>query len=157
MGYLPPGQIGDGQGNAITRRLAFDAGHRIVGHENKCAHLHGHRYVAEITAANWQLDSVGRVVDFGRLKEEVGSWIDGNWDHNMILNPEDPLLRFQADHGVFNGKLPFIMPAYRPNPTAENMAFVLLNAAQRIFSDTKFGITKVRLYETPNCWADACA
>ena len=33
----------------ITRRLEFDAGHRIPDHRSQCRHLHGHRYVLEIT------------------------------------------------------------------------------------------------------------
>ncbi|HCX34237.1 MAG TPA: 6-carboxytetrahydropterin synthase QueD, partial [Rhodocyclaceae bacterium] len=27
----------------ITRRLEFDAGHRIPDHLSRCRHLHGHR------------------------------------------------------------------------------------------------------------------
>ncbi|MHB8760606.1 MAG: 6-pyruvoyl trahydropterin synthase family protein, partial [Thiobacillus sp.] len=33
----------------ITRRLEFDAGHRIPNHGSQCRHLHGHRYALEIT------------------------------------------------------------------------------------------------------------
>ena len=33
----------------ITRRLEFDAGHRIPHHASQCRHLHGHRYAIEIT------------------------------------------------------------------------------------------------------------
>ncbi|MDP2056292.1 MAG: 6-carboxytetrahydropterin synthase, partial [Thiobacillus sp.] len=33
----------------ITRRLEFDAGHRIPNHASQCRHLHGHRYALEIT------------------------------------------------------------------------------------------------------------
>ena len=35
----------------ITRRLEFDAGHRIPDHQSQCRHLHGHRYAIEITLA----------------------------------------------------------------------------------------------------------
>ena len=34
----------------ITRKLEFDAGHRVMNHESKCATCHGHRYVLEVTA-----------------------------------------------------------------------------------------------------------
>ena len=34
---------------SITRRLEFDAGHRIPDHRSQCRNLHGHRYVLEIT------------------------------------------------------------------------------------------------------------
>ena len=33
----------------ITRRLEFDAGHRIPNHASQCRHLHGHRYAIEVT------------------------------------------------------------------------------------------------------------
>ena len=55
----------------ITRRLEFDAGHRVLGHEGKCKNLHGHRYSAEITVTAPDLDGLGRVIDFGVIKEKV--------------------------------------------------------------------------------------
>ena len=33
----------------ITRKLEFDAGHRIPDHKSQCRNLHGHRYTLEIT------------------------------------------------------------------------------------------------------------
>ena len=45
-----------------TRRLTFCAGHRVLGHESKCAHPHGHNYVVYVTAEAEQLDDVGRVM-----------------------------------------------------------------------------------------------
>ena len=34
-----------------TRRIEFDAAHRVMGHEGKCKHLHGHRYALEARVA----------------------------------------------------------------------------------------------------------
>ena len=34
-----------------TRRIEFDAAHRVMEHESKCRHLHGHRYAIEATFA----------------------------------------------------------------------------------------------------------
>lgn len=151
----------------ITRKLEFDAGHRVLGHEGKCKHLHGHRYVAELTVKGPQLDTIGRVIDFSVLKSEVGGWIDNNWDHNFICHPEDPLLHlrepthYQKDRAeefvydnIFAGKAPFIMPASHPNPTAENMSYVLYEQAKSILMEHGIAVIKIRLYETPNCWAD---
>jgi len=147
----------------VTRRLEFDAGHRLVGHESKCKHLHGHRYVADISCGAGQLDTVGRVVDFSVIKELVGGWIDRLWDHNMILNPKDPLLyqlnRLLVDDDameVLGGKEPFIMPEQYPNPTAENMSIVLLAVARELLLPCGIHVPYLRLYETPNCWADCC-
>jgi 6-pyruvoyltetrahydropterin/6-carboxytetrahydropterin synthase len=33
----------------ITRKLEFDAGHRIPDHNSQCRNLHGHRYTLLIT------------------------------------------------------------------------------------------------------------
>ena len=57
----------------ITRRLEFDAGHRIPDHQSQCRHLHGHRYVIEITLAGDVINTRGRpdngmVMDFSEVK-----------------------------------------------------------------------------------------
>ncbi|NBU05839.1 MAG: 6-carboxy-5,6,7,8-tetrahydropterin synthase, partial [Sphingobacteriia bacterium] len=52
-----------------SRKIDFDAGHRVIGHQNKCQYLHGHRYSLEITATALELDELGMVADFGVLKK----------------------------------------------------------------------------------------
>ena len=103
----------------ITRRLEFDYGHRVLGHEGKCRHLHGHRGAVEITVRGPRLDSIGRVIDFSEVKRLVGGWIDENWDHNLLLNPSDPLLS-RLEFGDVHGRRIYEMPLGN-NPTAENM------------------------------------
>lgn len=156
----------------ITRKFEFDAGHRIVGHESKCANLHGHRYTAEVTIDSTELDKLGRVIDFGVVKEVIGGWIDNNWDHNMILHPDDPLILEVFQHPIVGvgdrhpivgdrrnehvlrlfGKTPFLMPDN--NPTAENMAAVLFHVSTQLLHSYGLHVHKIRLYETPNCWAE---
>lgn len=146
----------------ITRRLEFDYGHRVLGHENKCKHLHGHRGVAEITVRVKKdgLDHLGRVIDFSVIKRLVGGWIDDNWDHNFLVHPDDPLLQAgtwldvdTVGQEIFGGKDLFIMPTGQ-NPTAENMAKYLYHKAQQLLCEHGLTVDKVRLYETPGCWAD---
>jgi len=134
----------------ITRKIEFDSGHRVLGHEGKCAHLHGHRYVAEITVESAGLDSLGRVVDFSVIKEKVGKWVDENWDHNTLLNMGDPMA---AALDPFATKTLFLMPPGE-NPTAENMAKFLYSVAEHLLEDSLLSVVAVRMYETPNCWAD---
>ena len=139
----------------ITRAFEFDAGHRILGHESKCAYLHGHRYRAEISIASSELDALGRVADFGVIKKILGEWIDMNLDHTMILHPDDPLLRYPELFPVRDGRSPFIMPIEYPSPTAENIAHLIFDRAQH--SLHHFGwlkVWRVVLYETPNSWAE---
>ena len=66
-----------------TRRIEFDAAHRILNHESKCKMLHGHRYVLEAEFTAKKLDKLGRIIDFGVIREVLGTWID---DNNGELN-----------------------------------------------------------------------
>lgn len=134
-----------------TRILEFDAAHRVVNHESKCATLHGHRYKIEITAEADKLDSIGRVIDFSVLKEKIGTWLDTNWDHTTILFSED-VETIKALRWIPHFKEPFVAPW---NPTAENMAEYLLNdVCFKQLQDTGVLVTRVRVWETPNCYAE---
>lgn len=137
----------------ITRRLEFDAGHRVFNHEGKCANLHGHRYVVEIVATAPQLDSLGRVIDFSILKGTIGQWIDDNWDHTTILFNKDEQA-IQAVRWIVQNKAVFVSTF---NPTAENMAeFLLREICPQLLAGTQVVVTKVIVHETPNCKAEAC-
>lgn len=137
----------------ITRRLEFDAAHRVLRHESKCSTLHGHRYTAHITVSAAELDGVGRVIDFGAIKGLVGSWIDERWDHTTIINEEDGrLLRFCKEEADHQGKKqPYVM---RGEPTAENMAKELFEIAQLLLQPEGIQVDRVVLHETPNCSAE---
>ena len=140
-----------------TRRIQFCAGHRVMGHENKCAHMHGHNYVVFVTAMSGGLDDIGRVIDFSVIKEKVGGWIDEYWDHGFICDEDDKstikaLALFAEVSGV-NQKV-FTM---RQNPTAENMAAHLLHVVCPGLLGVGIGVaqvTKVVLWETENCSAE---
>ncbi len=136
---------------SCTRRMEFDAAHRLIGHEGKCRHLHGHRYMLEATFSAGSLDDLGRVVDFGVIKERLGAWIDSNWDHNTILSEQDRPLGDAITNHTKQGI--FYLPA---NPTAENMADYLFRVVcPTLFAGENFTCTRLRLYETPNCSVDA--
>ena len=148
-----------------TRRIQFCAGHRVFGHESKCAHLHGHNYVALFHARAPDLDRIGRVIDFSVLKEKLGGWIDEHWDHGFIVNSCDPL-RYSLEN--FQIDQPQAAAEGRPhtcaqklyvldgNPTAEFMAAYLLNIiAPQVLEDTGVQVVKVELWETENCYATA--
>lgn len=133
----------------VVRRLDFCAGHRIYGHESKCAHLHGHNYRAELTAEGSQ-DLLGRVVDFSVLKHRFSEWIDEYWDHAFILFSEDK----EALKAIRSlpGQRVFVMAS---NPTAENMARFLLLAGDMLLEGTGTRLVRVVLWETRNCYAEA--
>ena len=136
-----------------TRRLEWDAMHRIPDHESKCKAFHGHRYVAEITCVADDLDDLGRVVDFSVIKEKVGTWIDTHWDHTAILMKDDPdpTIPFLAKSNAEKGH-----PVYwlDDHPTAENIVIELGRVAGELLKDTGVQVQKVRIWETPNAWAE---
>jgi len=117
-------------------------------HESKCAHLHGHRYVVDITTAASQLDELGRVVDFSVVKRVVGAWIDDTLDHGTIVNREDfALISLCKAEGWKFYTLP-------ENPTAETLAHHIAFVAGQLLERHAVRVVSVRVYETPNCWAD---
>lgn len=137
-----------------TRRLLFCAGHRVYGHENKCAQPHGHQYVAYITVQMngvQEVDHIGRVVDFACIKERIGEWIDKAWDHGFILWDKD--LEMISAIGSVRGAKVYQMPY---NPTAENMAAYLLDhVCPDLLLGTNCSAIKVVIQETENCTAEA--
>jgi len=143
---------------SITQRFEFDSGHRVLGHTGKCRFLHGHRYTAEITISpiDDHLNDLGMVIDFGDVKKIIGTWIDEQWDHNMILHPDDPLLNEVEDPKGIIGRFPYIMPHDYPNPTAENLSKELWYKSHNLlvkYHMLKLNVEQVVLWETPNCRA----
>lgn len=130
----------------LVRRLQFCAGHRVYGHESKCRHLHGHNYIAHLHVVGPKLDQLGRVIDFGVVKQIIGGWIDEHWDHATIVFRDDEealaALRMVAGQKVY---------VLNQNPTAENMAEELLVIANARLRDLGLRCVAVELEETENC------
>lgn len=122
----------------------FCAGHRVVGHESKCANLHGHNYRVyfEITG---ELDSVGRVLDFSVIKTTLCQWLEEHWDHRLLIWAED----VQVDNLRAIDSTVYMTPF---NPTAENMAQFLFEAVcPYLLKDTGARIVSVVIEETRKC------
>lgn len=145
----------------ITRRFEWDAAHRLPDHEGQCRGLHGHRYKADVTITAPKTDEMGRVVDFALIKMSIGKWIDNNWDHTTIVKKsDDELWDFCMHQSEATGvKGPYGMDEA---PTAEAMAQHLARICQEILHRAAMvdglphtlAVTKVVVYETPNCWAE---
>ncbi len=141
----------------ITTRLEFDAGHRIPSHKSQCKNLHGHRYAMEITLSGdiitQDTSENGMVMDFSDVKSIAKSAVVDVWDHAFLV--------YQHDTEVLNflNTLPDHKTVIFPTvPTAENMAneaFKILKSKYQNTYGNHLKLEKVRLYETPNNWADA--
>lgn len=142
----------------ITRRLEFDAGHRIPDHRSQCRHLHGHRYAIEITLSGAVIDAAGRpdngmVMDFSEVKAIAQRYLVDLWDHAFLVWTNDVAVR------EFLATLPGHKTVELPRvPTAENLARLAFDILEPLYRDTygnHLRLERIRLYETPNCWADA--
>ena len=130
----------------------ISAGHRVVNHESKCQHLHGHNYRVHFHVIAPELDALGRVMDFSVIKSHLAMWLEDNWDHKMILYKKDPKLK--ALIPVFGNdivEVPF-------NPTAENMAKYLVEVVgPKQLKGTGCKLRKVVIEETRKCSASYVA
>jgi len=141
----------------ITRRLEFDAGHRIPNHKSQCKHLHGHRYAIEITLYGEVITEEGRseqgmVMDFSDVKDIAKSKLVDAWDHAfLVYRGDQPVCKFLA--GLPNHKTVILEVV----PTAENLAqvaFDILDPAYQDIYGNHLRLERVRIYETPNNWAN---
>lgn len=136
---------------SVMRRIPFCAGHRLLGHEGKCAALHGHNYTAEFHVTAARVDAVGRVIDFAELKTRLKTWIDDNWDHGFILWDQDNSA-IDAIRSVDPHKL-FLLPV---NPTAEHLAdYLLRHVCPKVLDPLDVVCTRVILWETTEASAEA--
>lgn len=141
---------------SITRYHDISMGHRVYGHESKCANLHGHNYRFYFTACPKNgLDSVGRVTDFSRMKDLLCEWLERNWDHKMMLWKEDPLYSFLTheyiDQNIVDSAS--VIPVDF-NPTAENIAhYFLTQIAPKLTINETWYLHSLEIDETAKCSA----
>lgn len=167
-------------GYTVIRSHEICAGHRVVGHESKCRHLHGHNYKFHFKVAPKYecgkvvtrgklvedgLDSVGRVIDFSVVKTTLCQWLEDNWDHKFLHWEEDPLIKaLQVDcelcdettgHDVrdFDNSLvslPF-------NPTAENLAAYMVDViGPQLLDEHGVELVECTIEETSKCHVNYC-
>src|SRR5471032_1140327 len=122
----------------ITRKLEFDAGHRIPDHKSQCRNLHGHRYTLEITLTG-QVISVegnsdnGMIMDFSDIKALAKEHLVDVWDHAFLV--------YEKDHAVrdFLATLPDHKTVVIDRiPTVENLAQIAFDILKAAYKD-RFG------------------
>ncbi|MBS0307535.1 MAG: 6-carboxytetrahydropterin synthase QueD [Proteobacteria bacterium] len=141
----------------ITRKLEFDAGHRIPDHKSQCRNLHGHRYTLEVTLVGAVIQDEGNsdngmIMDFSDVKALAKQHLVDVWDHAFIVYAKDAAVRDFLQ--TIPGHKTVIIDSI---PTVENLAktaFAILKAAYRDHYGTGLHLHKLALHETPNCWAE---
>jgi 6-pyruvoyltetrahydropterin/6-carboxytetrahydropterin synthase len=144
----------------ITRKLEFDAGHRIPDHKSQCRNLHGHRYTLEITLVGEVIreegsSDNGMIMDFSDVKTLAKKHLVDIWDHAFLAYEKDTaVLQFLES---IPGHKTVVIGSI---PTVENLAqtaFDILKAAYHDHYGTGLRLHKLVLHETPNCWAEITA
>lgn len=157
----------------VIRSHEICAGHRVVGHESKCRHLHGHNYKFHFKVApknqfqgiksDILLDSVGRVIDFSVVKTTLCQWLEDNWDHKFLHWENDGMIEglkglvaedtkgecvSAVDQNHFYSSfvsLPF-------NPTAENLAAYMVEViGPRLLDEHGVQLIECTIEETSKC------
>lgn len=144
----------------VHRYHDISCGHRVVGHESKCRHLHGHNYRIHFTCTADTLDDLGRVIDFSVIKEKLCMWVENNWDHKFLAWSEDLMLNDIYFHmagkiefkEAFNIQESIVFVPF--NPTAENMAQHLVSVVgPEVLKGTGVKLIEVKIEETAKCHA----
>lgn len=104
----------------------FDAAHSLRDYPGECRRLHGHTWDVEVTVRGKDLDDLGMVYDFKRLKDELRTVLD---DYDHVLLDEVP-------------------PFDRVNPTAENLARVVYDRLAPVVGDA-VSVVEVAVWESP--------
>lgn len=92
-------------------------------------------------------------MDFSEVKAIAKKNLVDQWDHAFIAWQHDSaLVDFLAS---IPGHKTILLDVV---PTAENLAFTAFQILEPLYRDhygRHLELERVRLYETPNCWADA--
>ena len=141
----------------ITRKLEFDAGHRIPDHNSQCRNLHGHRYTLEITLTGQVVDHDGQadngmIMDFSDVKALAKDNLVDLWDHAFLVYEKDTKV-MEFLESLPNHKTVVLNRV----PTVENLAKIAFDILKTVYQDrysTGLSLSKIKLFETPNCWAE---
>ena len=115
----------------LTSKVEIDSSHYLRNYDGKCADLHGHRWVVEVTVESVtedavdSLDNTGMLLDFGVIKSLINEY----------------------DHKNLND-----MPEFEDiNPTAENLAIVWADALTHeiLLRGIPAKVVSVKVWETP--------
>jgi 6-pyruvoyltetrahydropterin/6-carboxytetrahydropterin synthase len=141
----------------ITRKLEFDAGHRIPDHKSQCRNLHGHRYTIEITLIGDVIDQEGQsdngmIMDFSDVKGLAKEYLVDKWDHAFLVYENDLVIKTFLQ-GLPDHKTVVLNRV----PTVENLARIAFDTLKKVYRNRygrSLSLSKIVLYETPNCWAE---
>lgn len=110
----------------------FAAAHQLKMVTEKCENLHGHNWKIEVCVSGRELSSAGVLMDFGELKNHVGTIIE-RLDHHFLNELE------YFTNGV--------------NPSSENIAVFIAGQLREQLKNRPVYVSRVSVWESDN----ACA
>ena len=139
----------------VTKVIEWDMGHRVPNHKSKCRNPHGHRYRLELTVggdleASAGHSSEGMVFDFGDIKKLMTQHVHDVIDHGFMIYEGDTIMRSFFSNCHDDEFCVLVVPFI---PTAENISAWCYGQLRPHFPDS-IEIVNVRVFETPNSWAD---
>lgn len=154
----------------ITKQLRTETAHRLTNYSGRCAHLHGHSYLWEVTVRANALDDKNMVIDFKDLKKAMNHVLDP-LDHALVLAPDDPLWEFDVNlevpvlatvlHPTNNNNDKARLIKWEDNPTAESFAQWALDKIQARLcvacapAPMPYFVYSVKVWETATSYAEA--
>lgn len=141
----------------ITKRFEFSSAHQLMYHDGKCAKMHGHNFVLEVSVSSNRLyDTTPEYPPYHPKSQRL---VTDHPKKNMVMDFGDlkdivkPLVE-SLDHEIINEVLE------EGQPTAELLAEFFYRGIQEKLNeleDSHAEMDRVRVYETSDSWAEVSA
>lgn len=130
---------------SITKKIEFEAAHRISNYPGSCSEIHGHTYKLEVTVLGEINPETDMVMDFKNLKDILQKTVIAHVDHALIL-------KSSTENQTFFSSYPGKITWMQSEPTAEQM---LLWMVSSITPHLPSGVSllKLKLHETSGSFA----
>lgn len=128
---------------SIYKEVFFDASHRLLHYDGKCARLHGHRWRTEVWLEGAVDQKTQILIDYNCIKKLVEVY-----DHQVILNEDDPMAECLSQfQDVITTK---------GDPTSELLCVRIADDIDSACRDMGLQccVTRVRVWEAATCYAE---
>jgi 6-pyruvoyltetrahydropterin/6-carboxytetrahydropterin synthase len=122
--------------------------HRLSQLPGKCEQIHGHSWWVTLEVFG-EPDATGVIINFTDMKKAFRGFLDGHYDHRLLLNKQDPLLEDVPEPGqtLYPG-----LQVMKGDPNTENFAELILQWAIGLYGGGNTECIRVEVWETSvNC------
>jgi 6-pyruvoyltetrahydropterin/6-carboxytetrahydropterin synthase len=137
----------------VTREFRFEMAHALWNYDGKCANIHGHSYILQVTVIGEPISDennpkYGMVIDFGDLKKIVNKAIVDVMDHSLVISEKSEYEGLLQTEQMFERRH---ITSFQP--TCENMVIEFARILKKeLPSSVK--LFSVRLWETATSFAE---